>query len=120
MLDRIEIKDLHLRTVIGINDEERRDRQDVLINVTLYTDTRSAGASDNVDVGLNYRSITKQIIRLVEGSSFHLVEKMAAEIAAICLEDDAVERVRVSVEKPGALRFSRSVGVTIERNKGEV
>ena len=119
MLDQVEIKDLHLRTIIGINDEERRDRQDVLINVTLYADTRKAGASDRVEDGLNYRSIAKRIIRLVEGSSFHLVEKMATEVAAICLEDEAVERVRVSVEKPGALRFSRSVGVTIERNKGE-
>ena len=115
MTDQIQIKDLHLRTIIGINEQERRNRQDVLINITLYTDTRAAGRSDDIDDAVNYRTITKQIIELVEGSSFFLVEKMAAEIAAICLADPRVERARVRVEKPGALRFARSVGVEIER-----
>ena len=117
MLDMIEIKDLFLRTIIGINDEERRDRQDVLINFSLFADTRAAGLSDKVDDGLNYRDITKRVIGLVEGSSFRLVEKLASEIASICLDDPLVRRVRVSVEKPGALRFARSVGVTIERGE---
>jgi dihydroneopterin aldolase/D-erythro-7,8-dihydroneopterin triphosphate epimerase len=115
MTDMIQIRDLHLRTVIGINDEERRNRQDVLINVTLFADTRVAGRSDDIDDAVNYRTITKQIIALVEGSGFYLVEKMAAEIATICLADPRVERARVRVEKPGALRFARSVGIEIER-----
>jgi FolB domain-containing protein len=115
MSDQIQIKDLLLRTIIGINEEERRNRQDVLINVTLYADTRAAGRSDDIDDAVNYRTITKQIIALVEQSSFFLVEKMAAEIAAICLSDPRVERARVRVEKPGALRFARSVGIEIER-----
>jgi D-erythro-7,8-dihydroneopterin triphosphate epimerase len=115
MTDMIQIQDLLLRTVIGINEQERRNRQDVLINVTLYADTRAAGRSDDIDDAVNYRTITKQIIERVEGSSFFLVEKMAAEIAAICLADPRVERARVRVEKPGALRFARSVGVEIER-----
>jgi FolB domain-containing protein len=115
MTDQIQIKDLHLRTIIGINDEERRNRQDVLINITLYADTRPAGRSDDITDAVNYRTITKQVIELVEHSSFFLVEKMAAEIAAICLADPRVERTRVRVEKPGALRFARSVGVEIDR-----
>jgi FolB domain-containing protein len=117
MTDQIQIKDLHLRTIIGINDEERRNRQDVLINITLYADTRTAGRSDDITDAVNYRTITKQVIELVENSSFFLVEKMAAEIAAICLADPRVERARVRVEKPGALRFARSVGVEIERGR---
>jgi dihydroneopterin aldolase/D-erythro-7,8-dihydroneopterin triphosphate epimerase len=117
MNDRIHIKDLHLRTIIGINDEERRNRQDVLINITLDTDVRAAGSSDDIDDAVNYRTITKQIIALVEQSSFFLVEKMATEIAAICLADPGVERAQVRVEKPGALRFARSVGVEIERGR---
>jgi dihydroneopterin aldolase/D-erythro-7,8-dihydroneopterin triphosphate epimerase len=117
MTDMIQIRDLHLRTVIGINDEERRNRQDVLINVTLYADTRAAGRSDDIDDAVNYRTITKQIIALVEGSRYYLVEKMAAEIAAICLADPRVERAQVRVEKPGALRFARSVGIEIERER---
>ncbi len=120
MTDQIQIKDLSLRTIIGINDDERRNRQDVLINVTLFADTRSAGASDDIADAVNYRTITKRIIKMVENSDFYLIEKMAAEIANLCLEDPKVERAKVSVEKPGALRFARSVGITIERSQDEI
>jgi FolB domain-containing protein len=115
--DKILIKDLHLRTIIGINEEERRNRQDVLINVVLYVDTRAAGISDDIDDAVNYRTITKQIIELVEGSRFYLVEKMCAEIADICLSNPRVARALVRVEKPGALRFAQSVGIEIERSR---
>jgi 2-amino-4-hydroxy-6-hydroxymethyldihydropteridine diphosphokinase len=117
MSDQIHIKDLLLRTIIGINEEERRNRQDVLINIILYADTRAAGASDDIQDAVNYRTITKRVIKLVEESQFYLVEKMAAEIAGVCLDDPRVERVRVTVEKPGALRFARSVGVEIHRSR---
>ena len=117
MSDQIHIRDLLLRTIIGINDEERRSRQDVLINIILYADLHAPGASDDIEDTVNYRTITKNVIKLVEGSAFFLVEKMAAEIAAICLADPRVGRVRVRVEKPGALRFARSVGVEIERGR---
>jgi FolB domain-containing protein len=113
--DQIQIKDLLLRTIIGINEEERRNQQDVLINITLFADARAAGASDDTEDAVNYRTITKRVIAMVESSRFFLVEKMAAEIASICLDDPRVERVRVRVEKPGALRFARSVGVEIDR-----
>jgi len=120
MSDRIQIRDLLLRTIIGINEEERRNRQDVLINITLYADTRAAGASDDIGDAVNYRTITKRVIKRVEESSVQLVEKMAAEIAAICLEDPRVETVDVRVEKPGALRFARSVGVEIHRTRSDL
>ena len=117
MTDQIHIRDLLLRTVIGINDEERRDRQDVLINICLYADLRRPGVSDAVQDTVNYRTLTKRIVQLVEDSQFYLVEKLAAEIAAICLDDSGVQRVQVQVEKPGALRFARSVGVEIDRTR---
>jgi len=120
MSDRIQITDLLLRTIIGINEEERRNRQDVLINITLYAGTQAAGASDDIEDAVNYRTITKKVIKRVEESSFYLVERMAAEIAAICLQDPRVEAVDVSVEKPGALRFARSVGVEIHRTRSDV
>ena len=119
-MDQIHIKDLHLRTIVGINQEERRNRQDVLINIVMDADSSQAGESDDIDDAVNYRTITKRIIQLVESSQFYLVEKMAAEIAAICLDDPRVERARVTVEKPGALRFARSVGVSIERGRDDV
>jgi len=120
MKDQIQIKDLLLRTIVGINKEERRSRQDVLINITLYSDTRAAGASDKIEDAVNYRTITKRVIKRVEESSFYLVEKMAAEIAAICLQDLRVGAVDVRVEKPGALRFARSVGVEIHRTRANL
>ena len=117
MTDQIQIKDLFLRAIIGINEEERSNRQDVLINIVLYADTRAAGASDDINDAVNYRTITKRVIRSVEDSRFFLVEKMAAEIASICLSDQRVTRACVRVEKPGALRFARSVGIEIERGR---
>jgi 2-amino-4-hydroxy-6-hydroxymethyldihydropteridine diphosphokinase len=119
-LDRIHIEDLFLRAIIGINEEERDKRQDVLINITLFADTRPAGASDDIDDAVNYRTLTKRVIRMVEASRFYLVERMAAEIAAICLTDPQVAAARVRVEKPGALRFARSVGVEILRTRADL
>lgn len=118
MSDEIRIEDLHLRAVIGINGEERRDRQDIIVNLILCVDTRKAGRSDDIgDAPVNYRDLTKRVISVVEKSSFHLIERLAEEISDICLEDNGVEKVRVSVAKPGALRFARSVGVVIERER---
>lgn len=118
MSDEIRIEDLLLRTFIGINGEERRDRQDVLINLVLFVDTRAAGSTDDIaDAPVNYRDMAKRVITGVEKSRFHLIERLAEEIANICLEEKRVERVRVSVAKPGALRFARSVGIVIERER---
>ena len=120
MPDFIVIEDLLLRTIIGINPEERVNRQDVVVSVRLETDTRSAGRSDDIEDAINYRTLSKDIIDLVEGSEFLLVERMAEEIARICLQDRRVSRSWVDVRKPGALRFARSVGVSIERNRSDV
>lgn len=114
--DQIHIKDLLLRTIIGIKPDERVKRQDVLLNITLHTD-HSAAMSDDIEDTVNYATLNKQIIKLVEGSQFFLIEKMALEIAKICLVDNRVKRAIVTVEKPGALRFARSVGVTVDREQ---
>ncbi len=119
MRDYIEISDLLVRTIIGINDWERRERQNVLINLRLYTDTRKAGMSDRIEDALNYRDVAKRIIQLAEESRFFLVERLAEEIARVCVVEFGVPRVVVRVEKPGAIRFSRSVGVTIERTPAD-
>lgn len=116
-LDQIWIKDLLLRCVVGINPEEREDKQDVVINLSLFADLSKAGVSDEIDDTVNYHTIKNRIVALVESSSFHLVERLAEEIARECLTDHRVEAVKVSVEKPGALRFVRSVGVEITRLK---
>lgn len=117
--DRILIKDLLLRGIVGINDWEREKQQDILVNITLFGDLRPAGESDDIADSVNYRTITKQVVQHVESSARFTVEALAADIARICLEALGVERARVRVEKPGALRFARSVGVEIERQRDD-
>ena len=114
--DRIDIQDLLLRGIIGINDWEREKQQDILINISLFGDFRSSGDSDDIADTVNYRTVTKKVIRHVETSKRFTVEALASDIARICLEEPGVHRARVRVEKPGALRFARSVGVEIERS----
>jgi len=113
--DRIIISDLRARCIIGVNDSERRDRQDVVINIILHTDTRKAGTTDRFEDAVDYRSLKEAVLGLVEQSRHFLVEALAEEVAAKCLEDQRVPAVTVRVEKPSALRFARSVGVQIER-----
>ncbi|MBC7236711.1 MAG: dihydroneopterin aldolase [Chloroflexi bacterium] len=115
--DRVFIQDLLLRTIIGVKEEERQRPQDVLINLVLYTDTRPAGTSDDLRDAVDYAQVARQVGALVEGSRFFLVEKLAEEIAALCLQDSRVYAVDVRVEKPGAVRFARSVGVAIHRRR---
>ena len=117
MTDTLIIKDLLVRTVLGVADEERRDKQDVLISIALSTDTTLPGKTDDIADAVNYRTITKKVLALAEHSAFRLIERFAEEIASLCLEEQRVTGVRVTVEKPGALRFARSVCVTIERER---
>ncbi len=119
MTDFIEIEDLLVRPIIGVNADERVNRQDVLISVRLEADLRPAARSDSIDDAVNYRTITKSIIAFVEQSSFQLVETLAEEVAQVCLRDARVERVKVHLRKPGALRFARTVGVCIERDRDD-
>jgi FolB domain-containing protein len=119
-MDKIIIKDLLLRGIIGINDDERINKQDILINITIFADTRKAAVTDNIDDAVNYRTITKRIIDHVEASSDFLVEKLVNDIARIILIEFSAERVIVRLEKPGALRFAQSVGIEIDRTRADV
>lgn len=117
--DRIEIKDLLLRGIIGINDWEREKKQDILVNIIIFADLRRAGETDNIEDSVNYRTVTKKVIKHVEESEHFTVETLAAKIAQLCLQEQGVIRARVRVEKPGALRFAKSVGVEIERGAND-
>jgi FolB domain-containing protein len=115
--DKILIKDLLLRCIIGINESERREKQDVLINIVIWADQTEAAETDDLSKTVDYKGITKDIVKLVEKSEFFLVETLAESVANVCLQHEKVGKVRVTVEKPGALRFARSVGVEILRKK---
>jgi FolB domain-containing protein len=104
-----------VRAVLGVDDEERREMQDVLITVTLHADLRPAGESDRLEDAIDYRTIKKEIMVTAEGSRHRLVETLAERVAALCLAHPGVRRVDVVVEKPGSLRFARSAAVEITR-----
>jgi dihydroneopterin aldolase/D-erythro-7,8-dihydroneopterin triphosphate epimerase len=118
-LDRVMIKDLSVQGIIGINPEERVTKQENLVNATLWVDTRDAAKSDDIQDAVNYRTITKRMIAHIEDGEPMLVERLVQELADICLEDDRVHKVEISVEKPGALRHARSVGIKITRSRVE-
>ncbi len=115
--DKIYIRDLALRCIIGVNNDERTEKQDVIINVILFTDTRKAGQSDNLEDSVDYKMVKKTILFLVENSEFLLIEKLAEEIAKVCLDDSKVQKVNVTVDKPGVLRYTRSVAIEIVRTR---
>lgn len=116
-MDRIYIRDLALRCMIGVFPEERREKQDVVINVVLECDHRAAAQSDRLEDAVDYKALKKKIVALVETSSFQLIEALADRLAVLCLENSRVQRATVTVDKPGALRFARSVGVEITRGR---
>ena len=115
-MDRIIISDLGARCIVGINGDERREKQDVTINLSIYGDFRSAGRSDRFEDAVDYRALKKRILAAVEGSSFFLLEALVEVVATACLATPGVSKARVRIDKPSALRFARSVGVEVERD----
>jgi FolB domain-containing protein len=118
-MDQIDILGLRLRCIIGFNPEERREKQDVIIDMTLFTDIRKGGETDNPDDILNYKTVNKAVIKHVEASSYNTLEALATSIARIACVEYGVPRFRVTVHKPGALRFTDDVMVTIERTPSD-
>lgn len=113
----IRIKNLRLRTFIGFNDDEIKNKQDVVVNVLIQYRADAAANSDEVANALNYRTITKQIIALVENNRFYLLEKLTADILALASEHASVIFAEVEVDKPHALRFADSVSLSLSVNK---
>ncbi|MFT4927834.1 MAG: D-erythro-7,8-dihydroneopterin triphosphate epimerase [Phenylobacterium sp.] len=113
----IRIKNLRLRTYIGINTDEIENKQDIIVNVSIGYCAEKATNSDNMDDALNYRTITKRIIALVENNRFSLLEKLTADILEIAAEHDWVDNAQVEVDKPHALRFADSVSLSLSCDK---
>ncbi|MBF0499733.1 MAG: dihydroneopterin aldolase [Candidatus Riflebacteria bacterium] len=115
IMDRIVIKDLCARCIIGVNQDERREKQDVTISLSIFSDLSKPGQSDCFDDAIDYRGVKKRVLAMVENSKFFLIEALAEAIAEICLATSGVQKVRVRIDKPSALRFAKSVGVIIIR-----
>lgn len=115
--DRIFLRDLRIETTIGIWEWERRIRQFVSIDLEMGADIARAAATDRIEDTLNYKAVAKRVQEFVGGSSFQLVETLAERIAALVLEEFELPWIRVTVNKPGAIRGARDVGVSIRRDR---
>jgi FolB domain-containing protein len=116
-MDKVFITDLVARGIIGIQDWEREKPQEIVMNFTIFTSLQNAGLSDNINDTVNYRTIAKLALAHAETAARQTVEALAHDLARLCLNQPGVEKVIVRVEKPGAVRFSKSVGVEIERSR---
>jgi len=114
-VDKILIRGLKARGILGVYDWERQTPREIVIDLELYTDTRPAGLSDNLADCVNYDALSSAVLHLAETAQRQTIEALAEDIARLCLEQSGVQGVQVRVEKPGAVRFARSAGVEIER-----
>jgi len=116
-MDRMYIRDIRVRCIIGTKPEERVNRQDLLLNIELVCDLRPAGRSDRLEDTVNYSHLADTLVQTAEKSSFFLVERLAEEAARICLMSPGVQEVNVTIDKPKALDRARSAAVCIHRTR---
>ena len=117
MTDIIYLNDLKIDTVIGVFDWERRIKQTISIDLEMATNICKAAESDHIDDTLNYKAVAKRLIAFVEESRFQLVETLAERVAAIVIDEFDVAKVKVRINKKGAVRYAGDVGIIIERRK---
>ena len=113
--DRIYVEDLRVEGIIGIFEWEKETKQEISISYEIDQDNLKAANADKIEAATDYKSINKAIIAFVEGNKFELVETFAEKIAEMVIKDFNIDEIRLRVSKPGALRFSKDVGVIIER-----
>ena len=118
--DRIFLRGLTAECVIGFIDWERRVKQTVVVDLELPVDCRHAAVSDDVRNTVDYKKVAKRVLAFIEASEFKLVESLAQRLAMLILEEFAIEWIRLSINKPGAIRNSRDVGVAIERSRADL
>jgi dihydroneopterin aldolase len=118
--DIIFLRGLEVECIIGFIDWERRVKQTVVIDIELPVDCHAASLRDEVEDTLDYKKVAKRVIAFIEASEFKLVETLANRLALTLLEEFGIEWVRLSINKPGAIRGSRDVGVSIERARADL
>ena len=110
----IEITNLRLRTFIGFNPEERVKQQDIVINIEIHYEMDDAALNDEVEGALNYKIITKKVIKYVEDGHFLLLERLVADVLGLCSDHKSINYARVKIDKPHALRFADSVSLSLD------
>ena len=119
-MDKIFLTALTTETVIGIFDWEREVKQTISIDLEMSADIRRAARSDTIEETLNYKAVAKRVLAFVQDSRYQLVETLAEQVARMILSEFPVEWVRLTLHKPGAIRFSKDVGVMIERSRADL
>ena len=114
-MDQIFLTDLRVHAVIGVYDWERTRTQELRISLTIFLDTRPAAAADDLAGSVDYARLADAVRAHAQSAGRFTLEALAEDIAAICLQEPGAQRVRVRIEKPGAVRSARTVGVEIER-----
>ena len=114
-MDKVFIKNLEVETVIGIFQWEREVRQLISVDIEMEFDNKTAAQSDDIKDALNYKLVGKRVTAFIKKSNFQLVETLAEKISKIILKEFPVSKVKIKVSKPGAMRGSDSVGVSIVR-----
>ena len=115
MKDVIYIKDLRIKTIIGIFDWERKEKQEVSVDLEFPFDCKKAAVTDSIEDTVDYKAIAKGVIKFVEESSFQLQETLAEGIASLVKDKYGIESIKLRVSKPGAIRGSKDVGLIIHR-----
>ena len=116
-MDKIIIENLRARCIIGVFPNERKRKQDIVLNITLYTDIKQAVKNDDLNATVDYKALRDEILSYVEGTTFNLIETLADRVASLCLQKERVSSVSVKVDKPGALTFAENVSVVVDRNE---
>jgi len=118
-VDKIFLSEIKIETTVGIWEWEKRIKQTVIIDIEMSADIKKAAATDDINDTLNYKAVAKSVRKLVEESQFQLVETMAEKISELILTEHDVDWIKVKVNKPGAIRGSKGVGIIIERGKNK-
>ncbi len=116
-MDIIYLSDLRIDTVIGVYDWERQTKQTIILDIQMGTDISKAARSDAIEDTINYKAVAKRLFEFVGESKFELVETLAERITEILLNEFNIPWVRLQLNKQGALRGVRDVGIIIERGK---
>lgn len=117
IMDIIFLRGLKIETIIGVFDWEREVKQTIILDLEIATDVRRAAATDCIDDALDYKVITKRIIDFVENSRFQLVETLAERISQVLINEFDIPWLTININKAGAIRGAKDVGVRIERGK---
>lgn len=119
-MDTIFIHALKTEAIIGIFDWERQVKQTIVVDIVMGADVRKAALTDSIDDTLNYKRVAKRVLAFVEESKFHLVETLAEHVAMLIIEEFDVATVQINLSKPGAIRSSHDVGISIERRREDL